>query len=56
MLDVQGITAEESALALSAARALCGLKTREIAAQTLRQLAKGYRLEAVVQSLAKVVA
>src|SRR6266536_4763216 len=47
VLEAQGITADESALALSAAKALCGLKTRGVAAQTLGRLARGYGLCAV---------
>jgi hypothetical protein len=42
VLEAPGITADEAALALSAAKGLAGLKTRELAAQTLRQLAKNY--------------
>jgi hypothetical protein len=36
VLEAQGITADEAALALSAAKGLAGLKTRDVAAQTLR--------------------
>lgn len=42
VLEAQGITADEAALALAAAKGLGGLKTRDIAALTLRRLAKGY--------------
>jgi hypothetical protein len=42
IFDAPGITADEAALALSAAKGLAGLKTREIAAQTLRRLAQFY--------------
>jgi hypothetical protein len=45
------MTADEAALGLIAAKGLRDLRTREVGAQTLRQLAKGYRLDAVVQSL-----
>jgi len=44
ILEAPGITADEAALALSAAKGLAGLKTRDVAAQTLRQLVKGYGL------------
>ena len=44
-------TADEAALALSAAKAWAGLRTRDVAAQTLRQLPTTHRLSAVVQSL-----
>jgi len=40
VLEATGITADEAALALSAAQALAGVKSRETAAQTLRRLAK----------------
>lgn len=51
VLEAQGITAAESALALSAAKALCGLKTRDVAAQTLRQVALQYGLRPVADAL-----
>jgi hypothetical protein len=51
VLEAPGITADESALALSAANALGGLRTREVAAQTLCDLARGYDLDGVVHSL-----
>jgi hypothetical protein len=51
VLEAQGITADEAALALSAAKGLAGLKTRDLAAQTLRQLANIYGLTAVSQVL-----
>jgi hypothetical protein len=51
VLEAGGITADEAALALFAAKGLAGLKTRDVAAQTLRQLATTYGLRAVVQSL-----
>jgi len=38
--ETQGITAAEAALALVAAQGLAGLKTREVAAETLRRLAE----------------
>jgi hypothetical protein len=44
VLTASGITADEAALALTAAKGLCGLKTRELAARTLRQLASARRL------------
>ena len=47
IVEAPGITADEAALALSAAKGLAGLRTREIAAQTLRQLATTYALSAV---------
>jgi hypothetical protein len=40
VLAASGITADEAALALSAAKGLAGLKTRELGAQTLRQIAR----------------
>jgi hypothetical protein len=39
VLEAQGITAAEAALALLAAQALAGLKTRDVAAQILRHVA-----------------
>jgi hypothetical protein len=42
VLEAAGITADEAALALSAAKGLAGLKTRDVAAETLRRLAKEY--------------
>ena len=53
MLEAQGITAAEAALALLAAQALAGLKTREVAAQTLRKLASGSRLSEIVVALTR---
>jgi hypothetical protein len=44
VLEAPGITADEAALALSAAQALAGVKSREIAAETLRRLATQYGL------------
>jgi hypothetical protein len=44
VLQAQGITADEAALALSAAKGLAGLKTRDVAAQILRRLAHDYGL------------
>jgi hypothetical protein len=44
VLEAHGITADEAALALSAAEGLAGLKTRELAARTLRHLASDYGL------------
>jgi len=38
--ETQGITAAEAALGLLAAQGLAGLKTREVAAETLRRLAE----------------
>lgn len=40
VLEARGIRAVEAALALAAAQALVGLSIREVAAQTLRQLAQ----------------
>ncbi|MBA3735937.1 MAG: hypothetical protein H0W90_12220 [Actinobacteria bacterium] len=51
VLDAVGITADQAALALSAAEELAGI--REIAAETLRQLATQYRLDAVARVLAR---
>lgn len=52
VLEARGITADEAALALSAAKGLGGgLKTRGVAAQTLRQLATQYDLSAVADAL-----
>jgi hypothetical protein len=48
VLEAPGITADEAALALSAAKGLAGLKTRDVAALTLRQLAETYGFAAVV--------
>jgi hypothetical protein len=53
IFDAPGITADEAALALSAAKGLAGLKTREIAAQTLRRLAQLYGLQAVAEVCAR---
>jgi hypothetical protein len=52
----QGITADESALALFAAKALCGLKTRDVAALTLRRLAEGHGLAAIAVTLGQAAA
>jgi hypothetical protein len=54
ILDAPGITADEAGLALSAAKGLAGLKTRELAAQTLRRLAHDYRLKGVADLLLEV--
>jgi hypothetical protein len=51
--EAQGIGLDEAALALSAVRALPG-PHGDVAAQTLRHLARSYGLVSVVQSLAKV--
>jgi hypothetical protein len=48
VLEASGITADEAALALCAAKGLAGLKTRELAAKTLRHLANTYALSGVV--------
>jgi len=42
VLEAPGITADEAALALSAAKGLAGLKNRDVAAQTLRRVAESY--------------
>jgi hypothetical protein len=42
VLEAQGITASEAALALLAAQGLAGLKTRETSALTLRRVATDY--------------
>jgi hypothetical protein len=42
VLAAPGITADEAALALSAAKGLAGLKTRELGAQTPRQIARQF--------------
>jgi hypothetical protein len=42
VLAASGITADEAALALSAAKGLAGLKTRELGAQTLPQIARQF--------------
>jgi hypothetical protein len=47
----QGISVDEAALALSAAKGLAGLKTHGTAAETLRRLAKEYRLSSVAAIL-----
>jgi hypothetical protein len=51
VLEAQGIPVDEAALALLAAKALAGLTTRDVAAQTLRQFAASYGLIAVVTVL-----
>jgi hypothetical protein len=51
VLEAVGITADEAALALSAAKGLASLKTRDVAARTLRDIAKSYGLTGVVDSL-----
>jgi hypothetical protein len=51
VLEAQGITVDEAALALLAAKGLAGLTTRDVAAQTLRQFAASYGLIAVVTVL-----
>jgi hypothetical protein len=47
VLEAPGITADEAALALFAAKGLAGPKTRNVAAQALRQLARSYDLGSV---------
>jgi hypothetical protein len=44
VLEARGITVDEAALALSALRSVGRPQTRELAAQTLRHLAKSYGL------------
>jgi hypothetical protein len=39
ILEAPGTTADEAVLALSAAKGLAGLRTRDVAVQTLRELA-----------------
>jgi hypothetical protein len=51
VLEARGITAAEAALALLAAQGLAGLKTREIAAQILRRLARAFGLSGVDEAL-----
>jgi hypothetical protein len=51
VLEAVGITADEAALALSAANGLASLKTRDVAARTLRDIAKSYGLTGVVVAL-----
>jgi hypothetical protein len=51
VLEAQGIRADEAVLALSAAKGLAGLKTRDAAARTLRRLANTTGLAAVAQVL-----
>lgn len=51
VLEAEGITADESALALLAARGLGTDRLRETAAQTLRRLAASYGMSAAVESL-----
>jgi hypothetical protein len=53
ILEAPGITAGEAALALSAAQALAGVKSRETAAQTLRRLATAYGLTGVAAAVAQ---
>jgi hypothetical protein len=53
VLAAPGITADEAALTLSAAKGLAGLKTRDVAAMTLRRLAVHYGLTAIAQTLAQ---
>jgi hypothetical protein len=50
-LETQGITAAESLLGLVSAQGLASDRTREVAAQTLGQLARGYGVTGVVDSL-----
>jgi hypothetical protein len=52
VLEANGITADEAALALSAAKGLAGLKTRDVAAQTLRRLALSYGLRGIADACA----
>jgi hypothetical protein len=51
VLEAQGITADEAALALFAAKSLSGLKTRRLAVQTLRGLADSYGISGVAAAL-----
>jgi hypothetical protein len=51
ILEAPGITADEAALALSAAKGLAGLKTRGVAGQTLRQLTLLYGVSGIVHVL-----
>jgi hypothetical protein len=51
ILEAPGITGTEAALAMSAANGLGSLKTRGIAAQTLRRLAEEYGLSGVAAAL-----
>ena len=50
VLEAKGIGVDEAALALAAVQALSG-STRELAAQTLQQLANSYGLANVVSEL-----
>ena len=52
---VRGISADEAALALLAARGLASPQLRETAAQTLRRLAQHYRLTAIEQVVLKAL-
>jgi hypothetical protein len=54
VLEAVGITADEAALALSAAKGLAGLRTSNVAAETLRRLARTYNLSGVVDSLSRM--
>jgi hypothetical protein len=51
ILDASGITADEAVLAQSAAKGLRNLKTRGVAAETLRRLANAYGPAAVSETL-----
>lgn len=51
VLDAVGITADDAALALCAAKALASLDNCALVAQTLRQLALQYRLDTVARVL-----
>jgi hypothetical protein len=51
ILEAPGITADEAALALSAAKGLAGLKTRDVAALILRRLASEYGMSAAAAVL-----
>jgi hypothetical protein len=51
VLEAQRISADESALALLAARGLATPRLRETAAQTLRRLAASYGLSGVADTL-----
>jgi hypothetical protein len=51
VMDAVGISADEAALALTAANGLAGPNTREIAAETLRRLASAHGLSTVAAAL-----
>jgi hypothetical protein len=54
VLEAAGVNADEAALTLLAAKGLAGLRTSNVAAETLRRLARTYNLSGVVDSLSRM--